>query len=240
MKITMIGHCTVLIETAGKTIITDPYFNSDDSLVYERITPPAKTREQLRDVDLVLLSHNHWDHKDDQYLHILSNGTPVVTPKQVKQIIKSQGAKKVVGIRSWETRHFGQIAVTAVPALHMVSAIGFIIQSEGKQVYFAGDTYYHAFMQRIGRRFQLDVALMPVTTYRIPMTMDCKSAVRAVQAIEPKVVIPIHLGIRPRFPLLRTGQTPEDFIQQLGKVGLDTKVVILKEGQSWEIEEREK
>jgi L-ascorbate metabolism protein UlaG (beta-lactamase superfamily) len=239
MKITMIGHCTVLIETEGKKLITDPYFDSGESSVYERIAPPAKTRQELQDVDLVLLSHNHWDHKDDQYLRMLSHNTPVVTPHQVKQAIESQGVKKAVGINPWETSHFDQVTVTAVPASHMVPATGFVIQSEGKQVYFAGDTYYHSFMKRIGQRFQLDVALIPVTTYRLPMTMDSKSAVRAVQAIAPKIVIPIHLGIRPRSPLLRTSQTPEGFAQQLHKAGLETKVIILKEGQSWKMEERE-
>jgi L-ascorbate metabolism protein UlaG (beta-lactamase superfamily) len=76
----MIGHCTVLIETAGRQIITDPCFGSGGSPIYERLAPPAKTREELRDVDLVLLSHSHWDHSDRRYLRMLSNDTPVVTP----------------------------------------------------------------------------------------------------------------------------------------------------------------
>jgi L-ascorbate metabolism protein UlaG (beta-lactamase superfamily) len=122
----------------------------------------------------------------------------------------------------------------------MVPTIGFVIQSENKQVYFAGDTYYHSFMKLIGQRFQLDVALMPVTAYRIPMTMNCKSAIRAVQAIKPKVVIPIHLGIRPRSPLLRTRQTSEDFVQQLRKNEQGTDIIVLEEDQSWETEECEK
>ena len=110
---------------------------------------------------------------------------------------------------------------------------GFVIQSENKQVYFAGDTYYGAFMKEIGNRFQLDAALMPVTTYRLPMTMGEQGAVRAVQDLSPKVVIPIHLGIRPRFPFLRTNQTPEGFERGLREANLETKVILLKDGETW-------
>ena len=90
-------------------------------------------------------------------------------------------------------------------------------------------------MQRIGRDFRVDIALIPVTTYRIPMTMGTKSALRAVQALSPRAVIPIHLGIRPRLPLLRTSQTPESFRQQVVQAGLKTEVVILREGQDYSV-----
>ena len=88
-------------------------------------------------------------------------------------------------------------------------------------------------MKNIGQRFQLDVALMPVTTFRIPMTMGEKSAVHAVRDLKPTVVIPIHLGIMPRSPLLRTSQTPEGFARYVLEKRLEAKVVVLKEGESW-------
>jgi L-ascorbate metabolism protein UlaG (beta-lactamase superfamily) len=105
---------------------------------------------------------------------------------------------------------------------------------EDKRIYFAGDTYYRAFMKEIGKKFALDVALLPVTTYRIPMTMGEKSAVRAVDALSPKTVIPIHLGITPRNPLLRSGESPEGFMKRLRDAGSKTEVRILREGESWE------
>lgn len=57
MKVTMVGHSAVLIEAAGTRILTDPYFGSWGNPAYARREPPAFTRESLRDVDLVLLSH---------------------------------------------------------------------------------------------------------------------------------------------------------------------------------------
>jgi L-ascorbate metabolism protein UlaG (beta-lactamase superfamily) len=234
MKITMIGNCTVLIETGGMQIITDPYFDHAGKWIFERLTLPAKTREELRDVDLVLISHDHWDHTDSQYLRLLPNGTPVVVPQQVKMDIESQGAKNVVGTSTWETQRFGEITVTAVPASHMVPTVGFIVQSEGKQVYFAGDTHYRPFMKEIGRRFQIDVALLPVSSDRFPLTMNAKDALRAVKALSPRVVVPIHLGVAMRLPILRTDHTTERFQLQVQEAELECNIVILQEGQSRE------
>lgn len=233
MRITMIGHSTVLIESEGKRIITDPYFGSWGHLAYKRLAPPAKKRDQLKDVDLVLISHNHWDHTDSQYLRLLADDVPVIVPNWVKWQTRLKGAKNVTGIKAWQSQYFGQVTVTAVPAVHLAVTVGFVVQSEGKQVYFAGDTYYGPFMEEIGQRFQLDVALMPVTTYRIPMTMGEKGAVRAVQALKPTIVIPIHLAVAPRSPLLRTDHTPEGFTRRLREARSTAKVVILQEGETW-------
>ena len=71
MRITIIGHNTVLIETNGLRILTDPYFGSTGNAVYMRLQPPVKTREDLLDIDLALVSHNHWDHIDSQFFHML-------------------------------------------------------------------------------------------------------------------------------------------------------------------------
>ncbi|MHB8337399.1 MAG: MBL fold metallo-hydrolase [Ignavibacteriaceae bacterium] len=233
MKITMIGHSTVLIETGGQKILTDPYFGLWGNIAYARTAPPAKTREELRDVNLVLISHNHWDHTDSKFLKSLGEGVPVLAPNRTKWMTKLKGAKNPIGMKTWEEKRFGAITITAVQALHIAATIGYVIESEGKRIYFAGDTYYRPFMKNIGQRFQLDVALMPVTTFRIPMTMGEKSAVHAVRDLKPAIVIPIHLGIRPRSPMLRTSQTPEGFARYVLETRLETKIVVLNEGESW-------
>jgi L-ascorbate metabolism protein UlaG (beta-lactamase superfamily) len=234
MRITMIGHSTVLIETGEQKILTDPFFGVWGNPAYTRLSPPAITRDELNDVDLVLLSHNHWDHTDRQFLSALRE-VPVIVPNQVRWLTQLlYGTKNVIGMSVWEDKQFGTVTVTAVPALHIAVTIGFIIQGEGKHIYFAGDTYYRSFMAEIGQRFHLDVALIPVTTFRIPMTMGEKSAVHAVRDLKPSVVIPIHLGLKPRPPLLRTKDTPEGFMARVREAGLEVQVVILKEGESWE------
>jgi L-ascorbate metabolism protein UlaG (beta-lactamase superfamily) len=63
----LIGHSTVLLEMDGTTILTDPYFGTWGNPAYRRLAPPALPREKLQDVDLVLVSHNHFDHTDRRY-----------------------------------------------------------------------------------------------------------------------------------------------------------------------------
>jgi L-ascorbate metabolism protein UlaG (beta-lactamase superfamily) len=230
----MIGHSTVLIEAVETRTLTDPYFGSWGNLAYARIAPPFKTRGELKGVDLVLVSHNHWDHTDRRFFRSLAANVPVVAARAGAWLTRLKGAKNVIGLGKWEHKQFGAVRVTAVPASHVAVTCGFVIEAEGKRIYFAGDTYYRRFMKEIGTRFMLDSALLPVTTFRIPMTMGEKSAVRAVEALSPKTVIPIHLGIIPRSPLLRTNESAEGFRKRLHDAGLTTEVRILREGESWE------
>jgi L-ascorbate metabolism protein UlaG (beta-lactamase superfamily) len=89
-------------------------------------------------------------------------------------------------------------------------------------------------MKEIGTKFTIDAALLPVTTFRIPMTMGERGAVRAVRALSPKAVIPIHLGLAPRSPLLRTSESPEGFRKRIQDAGLKAEVTVLREGESCE------
>jgi L-ascorbate metabolism protein UlaG (beta-lactamase superfamily) len=232
VQITIIGHATVLVEIGGLKIITDPYFDTWGNIAYKRLAHPTRTREALVDVDLVLASHNHWDHIDGRYLRMLGEDVPVLAPRRTSWVTRLYGAKRVTGVGLWESQQFGSVTVTPVPALHITPTIGFIIRAENRQVYYAGDTFYGPFMRRIGQRFALDVALMPVTTFRIPMTLGERSAVRAVRDLKPATVIPIHLGLQPRFPLLRTNHTPQGFERRLREAGLETNVVRLPEGET--------
>lgn len=234
MNVTMIGHSTVLVEAGGKKILTDPYFGEWGNIAFERRDRPSASREELAKVDAVLVSHIHWDHMDGKYFRTLGE-VPVICPKSAVALLRLSGAKHIVGMGPWESRAIDGITVTAVPALHVVPTIGFVLESEDRRVYFAGDTFYRPFMTEIGGKFRLDAALLPVTTFRIPMTMGEKQAVKAVQALKPSVVIPIHLGIVPRFPLLRTGHTVRGFVRRLEEHGHTTRVVQLDPGGSFTV-----
>ncbi len=233
MKISMIGHSTVLIEAGGKRILTDPYFGMHGNPAYGRVQPPGRSREELRNVDLILISHNHFDHIDRKFLRLLPGTVPVLAPAASAWMTRLKGGRNVAGIRAWQRREFDGVLIIAVPANHITFTVGYIIEAESQRIYFAGDTYLGSFMEKIGRELRPDVALMPVTTFRIPMTMGEPQAVHAVRLLSPRVVIPIHLGIRPRLPLMRTRQTPEGFRERTRLAGLEVEVVILHEGESW-------
>ncbi len=233
MKITMIGHSTVLIEVAGARILTDPYFGPHGNPAYARPRPSARRREELSNVDLVLISHNHFDHIDRRFLRALPQSVPVLAPAVSAWMTRLKGGHNVIGLKPWQRRAFASVTITAVPARHVTFTVGYIVEADGRRIYFAGDTYFAGFMERIGREFHPDVALIPVTTFRIPMTMGETQAVEAVRLLAPQVVIPIHLGLKPRSPLMRTSQTPEGFRERAHQAGLSAKIVILQEGESW-------
>ncbi len=233
MKITMIGHSTVLIETAGKRVLTDPYFGLHGNPAYARPRPPACTREELRSVDLVLVSHNHFDHVDRRFLRMLPPSVPVLAPAATAWMTRLKGGRNVTGLRPWDKKSFDGIVITAVPARHVTFTVGYVIEAEARRVYFAADTYLGSFMRRMGSEFHPDIALIPVTTFLIPMTMGEKQAVEAVRRLAPQTIIPIHLGIVPRSPLMRTSDTAEGFRERVRQAGLNTEIVILKEGENW-------
>ncbi len=234
MRITIIGHNTVLIETNGLRILTDPYFGPTGNAIYMRLQPPVKTREELLDIDLALVSHNHWDHIDSQFFHMLPATARIFAPWETAYETKLLGAKNVTGMKTWQSEAISDTQVTAVPAVHLVTTVGYVVESEGQWVYFAGDTFYGSFLKEIAARFRLDVALIPVTTYKPPMTMGEKEAVQATRDLAPQRVIPIHLGLTPRMPFLRTRHTPQGYIRGLRQAGLETEVILLKDGESWQ------
>ena len=234
MRVTMVGHSTVLFEGAATRILTDPWFATSGNLAYARLHPPAFRREELREIDGVLYSHGHWDHTDHSFLRALDEAVPVLGPAGSFAARWLSGAKSYQPMRPWESRALGAAVVTAVPALHLARTIGFVLQLDGVCAYFAGDTYHRPFMQEIGRRFRLDLALLPVATFRLPMTMGDRGAAAAVADLAPATVIPIHLGIAPRSPLLRTAQSAETFARRLRAAGRTTAVVHLREGESWD------
>lgn len=234
LRITMVGHSTLVLNGEGTTLITDPYFGTFGHVAYARPRPPAFQRENLRDVGAVLVSHGHWDHTDPKYLRSLEVSIPVLVPSGASTILKLKGARNVVPMKPWESLAIGAAVVTAVPAVHVARTIGYVVEMGGVCAYFAGDTYHRSFMSEIGRRFRIDVAMMPVTTFRIPLTMGDRAAAAAVRNLRPKTVIPIHLGITPRSPLLRTAPSPETFTTRLREAGDDTEVVHLREGEYWE------
>ncbi|MGA7617154.1 MAG: MBL fold metallo-hydrolase [Thermoanaerobaculia bacterium] len=236
MRITMIGHSTVLLESGRSRLLTDPWFGRFGNLAYARTAPPSMQREELRNVDGVLLSHHHFDHTDRRYLRGLDQTVPVFVPDGEGWLMRLKGVRNPIPVRTWEEREIADIRITAVPAVHIARTAGWLLEAENLAVWFAGDTYHRPFVREIAERFRVDVALMPVTTFLIPPTMGERGAVASALDLHPSVIIPIHRGITPRLPLLRGRQSVERFERRLLAAGVDAQVLGLEEGSWWDSE----
>ena len=210
VAVTFIGHSTFLIRTASLVMITDPVFTTHAGpfgrLGPARVRPPAIALRDLPRVDLVLLSHNHYDHLQPASLRAL-RGAPVVTTLGVGRYVEGE---RTTELDWWEDTRIGGAIVTAVPAQHFSARTpwdkntslwcGFVVEIDGVTIYFAGDTGYTPQFAEIGRRFPgVDVALIPIGAYEPrwfmqPMHMNPDEAVRAHVDIRPRSSVGMHFG----------------------------------------------
>jgi len=170
------GHASFILRHEGVTIYIDPWKLPDD----------------VPDADLVLVSHTHYDHYSAEDIARITGGqTQLIGPKDV---INTAGSGRVV--TPGETLTVGTIQVTAVPAynpdkeFHPKNAgwVGFIVELDGKRLYYAGDTGLIEEMNALG---EIDMALLPVGgTY----TLDASEAAEAAGRIQPALAVPYHWG----------------------------------------------
>ena len=233
MKALMLGHSTVLLESGGTRLLLDPFFRRGN-LAYRRTAPPACGRAEVGPVQGVLISHTHFDHFDGAYLRSLPADVPVyvVAGGRLLAILKARRGMRP--LEAWDTVRIGGLDVTGVPARHLGPTVGFVIRDAETSAYFAGDTYFGDFMEEIARRLAPRVCFLPVATFRLPLTMGNAGALKATAVLRPRAVVPIHLGITPRSPLLRRKEDAESYRALVESAGLPTEVKILAPGESCE------
>lgn len=207
--ITFVGHSTFLIRTGTQVFITDPVFTRHAGpfgrLGPPRVRPPAIALADLPAVDVVLLSHNHYDHLQRSSLAALS-GAAIVTTLGVGRYLR----RKALELDWWQQTRIGDAVITAVPAQHFSARTpwdknrslwcGFVVEADGVAIYFAGDTGYSPQFAEIGARFpRLAVALIPIGAYEPrwfmkPMHMNPDEAVRAHLDLGARTSVGMHFG----------------------------------------------
>jgi N-acyl-phosphatidylethanolamine-hydrolysing phospholipase D len=180
---TWIGHSTVLMQFGGKNIITDPVFSRRASPVQwagpRRVTDPSMVIDALPPIDIVLLSHNHYDHLDRPAVKRLVRSNPPATwiaPLHLSRYVRRWGIRDVVELDWWGSAVIDGIRITATPARHFAARglgdrnkslwCGFAIEDASKRAYFAGDTAYHPAFREIGERGgPFDFVMIPIGAY---------------------------------------------------------------------------
>lgn len=214
---TWIGHSTFLIQIGALTILTDPVFALHAGpfgwFGPRRVRAPAIAREALPHIDLILQSHNHYDHLDPAVHRSLADrdAPQVVTPLGNRSYLPSAARSRTTELDWWASTVVGSGAtVTLVPAQHFSARTlgdrdralwgGFVVDAEGRRIYFAGDSGYGAHFREIGRRFPgIDVAFLPIGAYEPrwfmgPVHVDPAQAVQAHLDVGAKQSVAMHFG----------------------------------------------
>ena len=230
MKITRLGHAAVWIE-AEKKLLIDPFLSGN---------PQATVAADELSPDFILLSHGHSDHLGDAIPIARRCGATIIAPTELADHCSRHGVQAVAGYQGGCFELAPGLAVTMTTAQHgsgvfedgssqyLGVAVGFLIRSADKTVYFAGDTgLFYDMKAVIGDLHHIDVALLPIGGV---FTMGPADAVVAAGWLAAQTVIPIHYDT---FPPIR--QDVAAFKQTLEQTLPGQTVTILPPGGSLEL-----
>jgi L-ascorbate metabolism protein UlaG (beta-lactamase superfamily) len=178
MRVTYIGHATLLIEMGGTRLLTDPNFEPKLGKILPRVSPPGIALDALPTLDAILLTHAHADHLSFDSLDRLPAATPVYAPPVIAEWLRRMGYEHARSLAPGESATIGEITVGAAVATHRGNRYGFdrwradasmyLLTTRTESCFFAGDTALtdetHLLVKQtlwdVGR--SLDLALLPI------------------------------------------------------------------------------
>ncbi len=205
-RLTWLGHASFLVQLDGVSLLVDPVLGPRLFGGIPRNTPPGVPLGALPPVDRVLVSHSHYDHLDLPTIRAV--GAPVVAGLGLASWFARRGvAASELGW--WRTTRIGPVTVTFVPAQHWSRRTlrdtnetlwgGFVIEGSAATLYHAGDSAYFGGFREIGRRFELDAALLPIGAYdpgwfMLRQHMDPEQALQAFEDLGARTFVAMHWG----------------------------------------------
>ncbi|MCG6151668.1 MBL fold metallo-hydrolase [Leptospira bandrabouensis] len=214
LSVTWVGHATTLIQIDGVNILTDPIWSERCSPVSfigpKRYTPPGIKIDDLPKIDLIILSHNHYDHTDLPTLKQLEEKFHplVLTGLGNRKLLLDEGIRNVQEMDWWEKTTMKDLQITFTPTQHF-SGRGlfdrdktlwgsYLISGKKEKVYFGGDTGYYTHFQEVTNQLgPVDIAILPIGATEPrwlmePVHIDPKQAVQAFGDLKAKYLVPMH------------------------------------------------
>ena len=195
MEVTFYGHSSFLIEVSGKKILFDPF-----------ISPNDKAKEidiNTIEADYIFVSHGHEDHVADVVSIAKRTGAMVVSNFEVITWFQNKGLENVHPMNHGGSKTFDFGKVKYVSAIHSSTMPdgsaggnpgGFVVQTEGKVFYYAGDTALTYDMKLIGEAFEIDFAFLPIGDN---FTMDIHDAIKASEFVGTNKFFGMHYDTFP-------------------------------------------
>ncbi len=260
LRVTYINHATVLIQMDSLNILTDPIW-SDRAGPYswlgtKRVRSPGVKMEDLPRIDVILISHDHYDHLDLPTLHTLcARDQPLVlTGLGVKPLLESDGLSKVIQLDWWQeyVLKSSNMKFVFVPALHTSGRRifeenatlwgGFIMEGAHGRVYFAGDTGYGGFLDKIKERYAgFRLTIFPMGNYEKRwfmknQHMNPDDAVRAHMLLGSQQSVGMHFGTFVEHPEQTIDSHEKDLSEALKQHGVPaSEFWILKFGEARDV-----
>lgn len=246
LRLTYVGHATILVELDGQRILTDP-------LVTPWLGP---LRRQVRPVDpgdlgshdVILLSHLHHDHLHRPSLSRLERGSRLIVPEGAGGLVRRWGYSGIEEVRAGDRLQVGDVEIEAIRAIHggkrhfssmLAEPLGYMLRGS-QSVYFAGDT---DIFDAMGDLAGVDVALIPIWGWGPNLGeghLDPGRAAEVVGLLRPRIVVPIHWGTyfpvglpwRRRWAMRQVVEQFHDAVQNLAP---DVEILVLQPGMATEV-----
>jgi L-ascorbate metabolism protein UlaG (beta-lactamase superfamily) len=208
-SLTWIGHASFVMRLGGKLIATDPVW-SERLAVVKRRSPPGVPLEALPPLDVVTVSHNHYDHLDAPTIARIGPGPLYLTPLGNGRWLQKAGAKQIVELDWWQSHTVDDVEITLVPARHWSMRApwnrndalwgGFVYKSPDGTAYHSGDTALFDGFSDIGARLgPIDWAMLPIGAYEPrwfmePQHMNPEDAGQAFEQLRARTLCAMHWG----------------------------------------------
>ncbi len=249
LALTFIGHSSFFVQMGGQNLLLDPNF-APWLFILKRLRRPGVRLRDLPVIDLVLVTHAHFDHLHRPSLRAIvqhnrrRHARPpiIVIPRNVADLVSDLGFRQIVELDWWEESRYDGLSVTHVPSRHWGARMlrdmhrgygGYVVRSRRESLYHAGDTAYFPGFREIGVRLRPHLALLPIGAYEPPSFRNVHTspadAVRAFLDLGAHWLVPMHYGT------FRLSHEPMDeplrlLAREAAQAGVHDRVLVLQEG----------
>ncbi|UHA71904.1 MBL fold metallo-hydrolase [Paenibacillus sp. 481] len=259
LSVSWIGHSTFLIQVGGLNVVTDPVWATRMGLE-KRLTSPGIPLAEMPPIDIILISHSHYDHLHFRSIRKLVNpNTLLIVPEGLRDKMQRKVISETKEMAWWDQLQIASLRVTCVPAQHWTRRTitdmnhshwgGYVIERLDTErenvvetIYFAGDSGYFRGFKQIGERFDIDIALLPIGAYEPEWFMSSQhvtpeEAVQAFEDVGATYMIPMHYG---SFKL--ADDSPREALDRLESARAVKNIAVervrvLAHGETWKLPE---